>query len=129
MGLDERATTLLQRAVVEFGSAIRASREWRAYTEAEEAFGNDDAARALLRDLQEAQQTLSIFRQGEFPGQAEQRERVLRLRDQVQRNRVIIDWVSAEEAMRTLVGELAVQLSNEIKFPFALPRQGGGCCG
>lgn len=118
----------LEKKLKEFISAIKETKEYRAYQEADIILKNDKEASQLLADFQEAQQTLQVFQQGNFPGVQEQHQKVQDLYRKVQNNQIIMNWAKSQNKMQTLVGDLATDLTNQIKFFFA-PPQKGGCCG
>ena len=98
------------------------------YTQAVSDFKSDHQAKKLLADYQEAQQTLSVFRQGGFGGAEEQERKVEHLQKKVSENKVIQKLRKTQVELQTLVGKLAEQISLSINFSFSPPAR-GGCCG
>ena len=119
----------LEQKIIEFSQAIRETKEWRDYTEAARAYGSDKDAQKLLEDLQMAQGELDILEQGNFSGQEEQRKVYDALLDKVRANRTINDRFDTRKRLETLIGELAVTLTQKIDFPFTLPPKKGCGCG
>ncbi len=112
----------------EFIETLKESTEVQAYTAAVKAFKGDNTAKTLLKEVQEARQTLAIFRQGGFDGLAEQEKKVRDLQSQMSKNKAIQDLIKAQDNLQSLVGNLADEISQGINFPFTQPQR-GGCCG
>ncbi len=102
--------------------------EVKAYTKAVDDFQNDIEAKKLLKDLQESQQTLAVFRQGGFTGVEEQERKVKLLRNKVSKDKKVQILIRSQQELQDLVGALAGEISQAINFPFAQPQR-GGCCG
>ena len=112
----------------EYIETLRESDEVKSYKTALETFRADNDAKALLKNLQEAQQTYAIFRQGGFEGLAEQEKKVRALQGQMSKNKKIQDLLKAQENLQSLVGNLADEISQGINVPFTQPQR-EGCCG
>lgn len=112
----------------EYIQTLRESDEVKAYTAAIGTFRADNEAKTLLKEVQEAQQTLRIFRQGGFDGIAEQEKKVRALQGQISKNKKIQDLIKAQDNLQSLIGSLADEISQGINFPFTQPQR-GGCCG
>ena len=112
----------------EFIETLKESTEVQAYTAAVKAFKGDNTAKTLLKEVQEARQTLAIFRQGGFDGLAEQEKKVRDLQSQMSKNKAIQDLIKAQDNLQSLIGSLADEISQGINFPFTQPQR-GGCCG
>lgn len=119
----------LEQKIKELSEDIRQTKEFQDYQKANEVFQADKAAQKLLADFREAQQTLVIFQQGGFPGQEEQRARTENLLIEVQKNKIINEWIQARNNLQILIGGLARSLNDNLNFPFRPYQQGGGCCG
>lgn len=120
---------ILEQKLKEFCQAIVETKEYQAYKTAAKAYENDKEAQELLNDFQMAQQTLAIFRQGNFPGQEEQKGKVENLSKEVRQNKIINEWVKTQRQLKNLTGDLAISISGNLDFPFTLPPQKGCGCG
>jgi len=120
----------LEQKLKEFCAAVEETKEYRDYNSAAKIYDADKAAQKLLEDFQMAKQELAILGQGNFPGQEEQKEIVESLLKEVRKSEVIGNWVTSQRQLETLVGDLAVAVSNKLDFPFTLPpKKGCGCSG
>ena len=112
----------------EYIETLKESTEVQAYAAAIKSFKGDSTAKTLLKEVQEARQTLAIFRQGGFDGLAEQEKKVKELQGRMSKNKQIQDLIKAQDNLQLLVGSLADEISQGINFPFTQPQR-GGCCG
>ncbi len=116
------------KTLKEFITVIKETKEYTSYKAADMIFKSDKEASKLLEEFQSSQQTLQIFRQGNFPGVDEQERKVRELYRKVQNSRAIMDWAKSQGKLQAFIGDLATELTNQINFPFTLPQK-GGCCG
>jgi len=120
----------LEQKLQEFCQAVEETKEYQNYKNAAKIYDADKMAQKLLEDFQMARQELAILGQGNFSGQEEQKEKVEILLKEVQKSRVIGDWIISQRQLESLVGDLAATVSNRLDFPFTLPpKKGCGCSG
>ncbi len=118
----------LEQKTKEFSEAVRQTEEFKNYQKADKEFQSDEKAKKLLQDFQKEQQTLKILEQGGFSGVDSQKEKTKKLSNEVQKNKVIKEWIQSREKLQKLIGKLAASLSNELGFVFTPPRK-TSCCG
>ena len=118
---------ILEQKTKDFIAALIDTPEYQAFKKAQENFDNDKEAKQLVDDFNNTQQTYAVFRQGDFPGIEEQRERLNQLRSRLDQNSKINELLKSETNLQLLVSELADHISQEIGFPFNQPQ--ASCCG
>jgi cell fate (sporulation/competence/biofilm development) regulator YlbF (YheA/YmcA/DUF963 family) len=119
----------LEETITNFSRAVRETKVCRDFQDAAQVYAADPAAQKLMNDFQMAQQELAILQEGNFSGQAELEEKYNSLLEQVRANVAINNLADARKKMATLVGDMAVQISNNIGFPFTLPPKKSCGCG
>ena len=118
---------VLEQKTRDFIAALIDTPEYQAFKKAQENFDNDKEAKQLVDDFNNTQQTYAVFRQGDFPGIEEQKERLNQLRSRLDQNTTINGLLRSEQNLQLLVAELASHISQEIGFPFNQPQ--ASCCG
>ncbi len=119
----------LNEKTKDFILAIKETREFQNFQEAEEEYRKDKDAQSLLKDFHIAQQNLIILKQGNFSGQEEQKEKIKSLERQVSSNEIIKEWIEARKNFQSLIDQLAENISSDINFPFKYIQKSRGCCG
>lgn len=122
-------STLDWRAAADdFAAAWRGEPEFVTFIAAQERLESDREAQRVIREWQEAQRTAQRF--GGFfvetsnPGRLRQAEQALRANSTVQH------YLAAQEALQTLLREVAGLISEQVGFNFGLAcASAGGCCG
>ena len=111
------------------GAAIVATAEYKAFSEAELRYRSNTQARELLKQYQEAQQTVQLMRH--LSSDATQEEmRLDELQRSLDENQIISGYANAEKALLALLRELNVFISERLNLDFAgLTKPKTGCCG
>lgn len=112
----------------EYVESLKVTEEIVAYKKALDDFENDNEAKKLLTDYQEAQQTYNVFRQGGFDGLKEVEQKARDLNYKLQKNQKIQTLIKTQRSAQYLVANLVDDISRGINIPFVKPQQ-GGCCG
>lgn len=120
---------ILEEKTKDFIQALTDSPEHQSLKKAREEFESDKDAKKLLTDFQETQQTYAIFRQGGFPGVADQEKRLRELQRRLQQNQKINNLITSQREFQIFVSDIVNEISLRINFPFAPQQTGGGCCG
>ena len=118
---------VLEQNTKDFIAALIDTAEYQAFKKARDNFESDNEAKQLVEDFNSTQQTLSVFRQGDFPGVEEQKERLNQLRSRLDQNATVSELLRSEQNLQLLVSDLANHISQEIGFPFNQPQ--ASCCG
>lgn len=113
---------LLEQKTSDFIKALIKAPEYQAFKKARDDYEGDNEAKQLVEDFNNTQQTFSVFRQGDFPGAEEQKERLSQLRSRLDRNATVSELLRSEQNLQLLVSELAKHISQEIGFPFNQPQ-------
>lgn len=119
---------ILEEKIKDFTQALTDSPEYQSLKKAREEFEKDKEAKDLLSDFQNTQQTYAVFRQGGFPGVADQEKRLRELQHRLRQNKKINNLITSQREFQIFVSEIINNISQKINFPFA-PQTGGGCCG
>ncbi len=114
--------------VKELSEEIKKTESFKKYQESKKIFEQDNGARNLLNNFQEAKNELMILKQGGFDGVEEQAKKTKKLSLEVLKNKTIQDYIEARKNYSRLVEDLAVAISEEIDFPIKLPEK-KSCCG
>ena len=118
---------VLEQRIKGFIAALIDTPEYQAFKKAHDNFDSDNEAKQIVEDFNNTQQTFSVFRQGDFPGVEEQKERLNQLQNSLQQNPKISELLESERNLQSLVSELANHISQEIGIPFNQPQ--ASCCG
>ncbi len=121
-------TQTIEAKTKEYIESLKATEEILAYKKALDDFENDNEAKKLLTDYQEAQQTYNVFRQGGFDGLKEVEQKARDLNYKLQKNQKIQSLIKTQRSAQYLVANLVDDISRGINIPFVKPQQ-GGCCG
>lgn len=125
----EPSTTELKDVASKLGTAIVETAEYQAYNAAEQCFQNDPQAQALLKQYEEAQQSLQLMWQLRS-STAEEMQRVSDLRKLVEANQTLAVYFAAQEKLIPLLRELNEFMSERLKMDFSgLTKPQRGCCG
>jgi len=107
---------------------IQETGEYSAFKSVEKLWTEAKDSQKLFNDFLEDRQTLQIFKQGNFPGLEEQKFKVKELYDRVNKDKVIRDWMDAQDKYQQFIWEQADYLTVELGYSFS-PKPRGGCCG
>jgi cell fate (sporulation/competence/biofilm development) regulator YlbF (YheA/YmcA/DUF963 family) len=118
---------VLEQKTNEFIKALMETPEYLAYKKAQEEFDSDNEAKQLVDDFNSTQQTYNVFRQGDFQGIKEQKERLEKLKIKLEQNTAISEFLKSENDLQVLISDLANKISEEIGLPFNQPA--ASCCG
>ena len=118
---------VLEQKTKDFIAALIDTAEYQAFKKAQDNFDSDNEAKQLVEDFNNTQQTYAVFRQGDFPGIEEQKERLNQLRSKLEQNPRISELLESESNLQLLVSDLANHISREIGVPFNQPQ--ASCCG
>jgi cell fate (sporulation/competence/biofilm development) regulator YlbF (YheA/YmcA/DUF963 family) len=121
-------TQTIESKTKEYIESLKETEEIMAYKKALDDFENDNEAKKLLTDYQEAQQTYNVFRQGGFDGLKEVEQKARDLNYKLQKNQKIQSLIKTQRSAQYLVANLVDDISRGINIPFVKPQQ-GGCCG
>lgn len=121
-------TQTIESKTKEYIESLKGTEEIMAYKKALDDFENDNEAKKLLTDYQEAQQTYNVFRQGGFDGLKEVEQKARELNYKLQKNQKIQSLIKTQRSAQYLVANLVDDISRGINIPFVKPQQ-GGCCG
>ncbi len=99
------AEALIEKAR-ELGAAMRDTEEFQKLEAAEENMNRDLEAQALLKGIQEAEQTLRQLQQSGLQPTQEQMQEFHSKRDQMSQNATVSRFMNAQEEFSTVVQEV-----------------------
>ena len=117
----------IKNALNELLNVIKESDVYKAYEKAKKQWSEAKESQKVLKDFLEARNTLGVFQQGNFPGIDEQREKVNKLYNEVNKDLNIQEWMEAQEKYQQFIWEQAEYLTKELGFNFSPKPK--GCCG
>ena len=120
--------TVIMAAARGFARAIAASSQFREYEEAAGNISEDRAARTLLAEYQEAQQTVRML-QSWSGGNSSHNAQFRELEEKVFQHPKLRKYFENQERLVSLIQELNKSLREDLGFDFArLAKPAGGCC-
>lgn len=100
--------------------------EFLHFKDAADALEKDIRATAILRDVQERQQTIATLQQNRLPVSAEQQKALKDAFATLQSNATCMEFLRAQNAATARASTICNELTVSTGITFA---SGGGCCG
>jgi cell fate (sporulation/competence/biofilm development) regulator YlbF (YheA/YmcA/DUF963 family) len=125
----EPSTTELRDVVVKLGSAIVETMEYQAYNAAERRFQNDPQAQILLKEHEDAQQSLQLMWQLKSSTE-EEMQKLKNIKKLIEANQTLTEYFDAQDKLVPLLRELNEFISKRLNLDFSgLTKPQRGCCG